>query len=196
MAHVAATYWDLQGTFDKKNGQSFAAVLISVDGRRIPRAKDFDTTTGKLKDSSLLLLDEAGARELANRLRGTEFQVRKLEVKPFTEKPKAPFTTSTLQQEANRKLGFTARRTMNAAQSLYENGFITYMRTDSTTLAEIAVKAARQLVQSEYGAEYLYPSPRIYSSKVKNCARGSRGDSAGGHGLSFTAVLEASAEGR
>ncbi len=168
MAHVAATYWDLQGVFDKKNGQSFAAVLISVDGRRIPRAKDFDATTGKLKDSSLLLLDEAGARELANRLRGTEFQVRKLEVKPFTEKPKAPFTTSTLQQEANRKLGFTARRTMNAAQSLYENGFITYMRTDSTTLAEIAVKAARQLVQSEYGAEYLYPSPRIYSSKVKN----------------------------
>ena len=116
----------------------------------------------------MLWLDGPAARALAERLRQTDFQVTGLEVKPFTERPKAPFTTSTLQQEANRKLGFTARRTMNTAQSLYENGLITYMRTDSTTLAEIAVQAARHLVRTEYGPEYLFETPRVYSSKVKN----------------------------
>jgi DNA topoisomerase-1 len=168
MSHVAATYWDLLGVFAKQDGQSFSAISVSIDGRRIPRAKDFDAATGQLKDSSLLWLDGPAAQALAERLRQTDFRVSALEVKPFTEKPKAPFTTSTLQQEANRKLGFTARRTMTTAQSLYENGFITYMRTDSTTLAEIAVKAARQLVRSEYGPEYLFETPRVYSSKVKN----------------------------
>jgi DNA topoisomerase-1 len=168
MAHVSATYWDLVGTFVKQNQQQFDATLVSVDGRRIPRAKDFDTATGKLKDEKLIQLDQAAAEQLAARIRQADFRVTSLEVKPFTEKPKAPFTTSTLQQEANRKLGFTARRTMTAAQSLYENGFITYMRTDSTTLAEIAIQAARNLVKSEYGSEYLYESPRTYVSKVKN----------------------------
>ncbi len=168
MAFVAATYWDLVGTFLKSDQQPFTATLVSVGGRRIPRAKDFDSRTGQLKDPSYLQMDEAAARGLAARLSEADFRVTALEVKPFTERPKPPFTTSTLQQEANRKLGYTARRTMTAAQSLYENGLITYMRTDSTTLAEVAVQSARKLVQSEYGPEYLYDSPRVYASKVKN----------------------------
>ena len=168
-AFVASNYWDVVARFAKQNhGQAFEATLVSVDGRRIPRAKDFDSATGAIIDDKLLLLDEPQAQELTRRLHGAEFRVVSLDVKPFTEKPKAPFTTSTLQQEANRKLGFTARRTMSAAQSLYENGFITYMRTDSTTLAEEAVKAARDLVRSEYGEKYLHRSVRVYASKVKN----------------------------
>lgn len=168
MAFVSSDYWDLIGTFAKQQGAQFETTLVSVDGRRIPRAKDFDSATGKLLNGNLLLLNEAAAKELADKLASADFSVTNLEVKPFTEKPKAPFTTSTLQQEANRKLGFTAKRTMAAAQGLYENGYITYMRTDSTTLADVALKAARNLVQSEYGPDYLYESPRVYASKVKN----------------------------
>ena len=96
-----------------------------------------------------------------------EFHVSDIDRKPYTTRPAPPFTTSTMQQEANRKLGFTARRTMQVAQNLYENGYITYMRTDSTTLAQVAVDAARELVRSEYGAEYLPERPRVYRSKVK-----------------------------
>ena len=166
MAHVSSTYWDILGTFAKLNAQQFDAGLVTVDGRRIPRAKDFDSSTGKLKDASCVQLDEKQAVALAARIANTQFVVTSLEVKPFTEKPKPPFTTSTLQQEANRKLGYTARRTMNVAQSLYENGYITYMRTDSTTLAEVAITSARQLVKSEYGDDYLYATPRVYASKV------------------------------
>ena len=168
MAFVSSTYWDLIGQFAKLSGENFEATLVSVDDRKVPRAKDFDSTTGKIKDPNLLLLDEKGALELAERLANAEFKVANLDVKPFTERPKPPFTTSTLQQEANRKLNFTARRAMNAAQSLYENGYITYMRTDSTTLADVAVKSARDLVKSEYGDKYLYDTPRVYASKVKN----------------------------
>ena len=168
MAFVSSTYWDLIGGFAKRAGQAFEATLMEVDGKRIPRAKDFDSTTGKIKNNDMLVLDEDAAKALAERLQGEEFKVTNLEVKPFTEKPKAPFTTSTLQQEANRKLGFSARRAMNAAQSLYQNGYITYMRTDSTTLADVAVKTARSLVKSEYGDDYLFDTPRVYASKVKN----------------------------
>jgi DNA topoisomerase-1 len=164
----SGTYFDLVGTFKTLRNQKFQAVLVSVEGKRIPSGKDFDGKTGKLKDSSLLLLDQAGADALANRLRGSKFKVLSVEEKPFTEKPKAPFTTSTLQQEANRKLGFTARRTMQVAQSLYENGYITYMRTDSTSLAKVAVDAARDLVRSQYGPDFLHPSERSYATKVKN----------------------------
>lgn len=166
--HVSATYWDLLGTFVKDDGQKLEAGLVSVDGRRIPRAKDFDSKTGQLREGNMLLMDEKAALELAERLATADFRATQLEVKPFSEKPKAPFTTSTLQQEANRKFGYTARRTMQAAQSLYENGYITYMRTDSTTLADVAVDAARRLVRTEYGPQYLYDSARVYSSKVKN----------------------------
>ncbi|XZE55631.1 type I DNA topoisomerase [Planctomycetaceae bacterium SH139] len=168
MAFRNATYWDLEGLFLTSSAESIAATLVSVAGRRIPSGKDFDSDTGQLKDPKLLQLDEAAATELAARLRTEAFKVTKVEVKPFTERPKAPFTTSTLQQEANRKLGFTARRTMQAAQKLYENGYITYMRTDSTTLAQVAVDAARDLVRSEYGPQFLHESPRVYASKVKN----------------------------
>src|SRR5262249_19346756 len=121
MAFVSATWCDLLATFANAGGKQFAATLISVNGKQIPAGKDFDSTNGKLKDSSLLLLDEKQVRELADRLTSADFRVTAVEVKPYTSKPYPPFTTSTLQQEANRKLGFTARRTMQGAQSLYEN---------------------------------------------------------------------------
>lgn len=168
IAFHSATYWDLEALFATADGQSLPAKLQSVEARRLPSGKDFDPATGRLKDDSLLLLDQQAADELAQRLRASDFQVTAVEVKPFTERPRAPFTTSTLQQEANRKLGFTARKTMQTAQRLYENGYITYMRTDSTTLSGEAVDAARNLVRSEYGDPFLHPDVRVYASKVKN----------------------------
>jgi DNA topoisomerase-1 len=169
MAFVSATYWDLLARLAKQAaGQQFEAELISVDGRPIPAGKDFDPATGKLKDAKFLQLDEAGARQLVERLKSATFRVASIEDKPYTSRPYPPFTTSTLQQEANRKLGFTARRTMQVAQSLYENGHITYMRTDSTSLASVAVEAARDLVTREYGREFLPESPRVYQTKVRN----------------------------
>jgi len=151
MAFVSATFWDLFARFAVDAGQSFQATLISVDGKKLPTGKDFDANTGILKNPNLMLLDQQGAADLLQRLQDAKFQIASLEDKPYTSRPYAPFTTSTLQQEANRKLGFTARRTMQVAQSLYENGHITYMRTDSTNLADVAVEAARDLVRSEYG---------------------------------------------
>jgi DNA topoisomerase I len=168
MAFHSATYWDLLATFAKTGGPQFEATMVAVNGRQIPAGKDFDSATGALKDPELLVLDEPAANELAARLRKADFKVKSLEVKPYTTRPYPPFTTSTLQQEANRKLGFTARRTMQAAQSLYENGHITYMRTDSTNLASVAIDTARKLVSSQYGPEYLPDSPRVYATKVKN----------------------------
>ena len=168
MAFVPATFWDLLGSFANKKSESFQAELISVDERRIPSSRDFDPATGQLKDASLLLLDERQVNELLDRVRGVECQVANLEDKPYSTRPYPPFTTSTLQQEANRKYGFTARHTMQVAQSLYETGHITYMRTDSTSLATVAVEAARQLVASQYGKEYLPDAPRTYQTKVKN----------------------------
>jgi DNA topoisomerase I len=168
MAFVSASYWDLIARFATSDGKEFEAELVSVDGRRVPVGKDFDSATGKIKDPQLLLLDETGAKTLADRLASAEFQVAAQEDKPYSRSPAAPFTTSTLQQEANRKLGFTARHTMSIAQSLYENGYITYMRTDSTNLAQVAIDAARDLVQAEYGPQFLPDTPRVYRSKVKN----------------------------
>ncbi|WDI41275.1 type I DNA topoisomerase [Bremerella sp. P1] len=167
MAFHSATYWDLVATFEV-DGQSFDATLVEADGKRVPSSRDFDSSTGKVNKEGLLLLDEDGANALLQRIKDTDFSVSNLENKPYTSKPAAPFTTSTLQQEANRKLGFTARRTMQVAQSLYENGYITYMRTDSTNLAQVAIDASRKLVESEYGKDYLPEKPRLYSSKVKN----------------------------
>ena len=165
---VDATYWDLDAIFTTASGEKLEATLQSVDGRKIPNGKDFDSSTGKLKKPELLQLSGEEASDLAAKLRTAEFTVTKVEVKPFTERPRPPFTTSTLQQEANRKLGFTAQRTMSAAQRLYENGYITYMRTDSMTLSNEAVHASRELVQSEYGSQFLSPQPRVYKGKVKN----------------------------
>jgi len=187
-AFVAATYWDLVGTF-ATNGQAFEATLVSVNGRRLPTGKDFDPDTGQLKNPDLLLLDESDASELLQRLQNASFCVSELEDKPYTTKPYAPFTTSTLQQEANRKLGFTARRTMQVAQSLYENGHITYMRTDSTNLAGVAVEAARELVRSEYGNEYLPESPRVYASKVKNAQEAHEAIRPAGHPFELPEAL-------
>lgn len=167
MAFHSATYWDLVATFEA-NGQAFDATLVEADGKRVPSGKDFDAATGKPLRDDLLLLDEAGATALLERIQKADFSVANLENKPYTTKPAAPFTTSTLQQEANRKLGYTARRTMQVAQSLYENGYITYMRTDSTNLAKEAIEASRNLVRSEYGEDYLPEQPRLYQSKVKN----------------------------
>ena len=167
-AFRSATYWDLTAQFSTSDGQSFDATLVSVDGRKIPSGKDFDSATGQIKDPGFMLMDETGAQQLLQKLKTGTFAVTKMQVKPYTQKPAAPFTTSTMQQEANRKLGFTARRTMSAAQSLYENGYITYMRTDSTSLAKVAVDAARELVGEEYGKDYLPEEPRTYRSTVRN----------------------------
>ena len=170
MAFVSATWWDLLGTFSKQGDakQRLETTLVSVDGKKLPSGKDFDQSNGKLKNDALLLMDGEAAKSLLDRIRTGEFRVASVEEKPYTTKPSAPFTTSTLQQEANRKLGFTARRTMQVAQSLYENGHITYMRTDSTNLSKLAVEEARNLVNSEYGADYLPAEPRTYTGKVKN----------------------------
>ena len=167
-AFRSATYWDLMAKFSTSDGQSFDATLVSVDGRKIPSGKDFDSATGQIKDPGFMLMDETEAQQLLQKLKTGTFAVTKMQVKPYTQKPAAPFTTSTMQQEANRKLGFTARRTMSAAQSLYENGYITYMRTDSTSLAKVAVDAARELVGEEYGTDYLPEEPRTYRSTVRN----------------------------
>ena len=191
-AFVSATYWDLLGTFETATDEQFTATLVSVDGKKIPAGKDFDQNTGKpFKPENLTILDEAAVGQLAERLKDTEFRITSVEDKPFTSKPSPPFTTSTMQQEANRKLGFTARRTMSTAQSLYENGHITYMRTDSTNLATVAVDAARDLVKSQYGGEYLPDAPRVYKSKVKNAQEAHEAIRPAGHPFELPASLKA-----
>ncbi|EDY48286.1 DNA topoisomerase I [Streptomyces clavuligerus] len=175
-AFTSAEYWDLTGTFatgrrgDASDPSSFTARLNTVDGQRVAQGRDFGPD-GLLKSGSsaqVLHLDEANARALAAALENTSFTVRSVESKPYRRAPYAPFRTTTLQQEASRKLGFGAKATMQVAQKLYENGFITYMRTDSTTLSETAVAAARAQVTQLYGAGYLPEKPRVYAGKVKN----------------------------
>ncbi|MER7730786.1 type I DNA topoisomerase [Streptomyces erythrochromogenes] len=172
IAFRSAEYWDLTGTFstgragDPSDPSSLVARLNTVDGKRVAQGRDFGAN-GQLK-SEVLHLDEAGARALAAALADTAFAVRSVESKPYRRSPYAPFRTTTLQQEASRKLGFGAKATMQVAQKLYENGFITYMRTDSTTLSDTAVAAARAQVTQLYGADYLPEKPRVYAGKVKN----------------------------
>ncbi|GGN74522.1 DNA topoisomerase 1 [Streptomyces albiflavescens] len=173
IAFRSAEYWDLTGTFgtgragDPSDPSSLVARLTTVDGKRVAQGRDFDSL-GRLKSANTLHLDEANARALAAALENTNFSVRSVESKPYRRSPYAPFRTTTLQQEASRKLGFGAKATMQVAQKLYENGFITYMRTDSTTLSDTAVAAARAQVTHLYGADYLPPQPRTYAGKVKN----------------------------
>ena len=174
IAFRSAEYWDLTGTFstgragDVSDPGTFGARLSAVDGRRVAQGRDF-TSLGVLKDGSTVLhLDEADARTLAAGLADTAFTVRSVESKPYRRSPYAPFRTTTLQQEASRKLGFGAKATMQVAQKLYENGYITYMRTDSTILSDTAVAAARAQVTQLYGADYLPDKPRTYAGKVKN----------------------------
>lgn len=171
MRFVAADYWDIDAILAvQTNGRErIETRLIELDGKRVAVGKDFEDTTGRLKPGAdVMLLDGAVAGALADRLRGQKFRVADVQQKPFTNKPYAPFITSTLQQEAGRKLRFTAQRTMRTAQSLYENGYITYMRTDSTTLSAQAITAARTQVTELYGKEYLPDAPRTYASRSKN----------------------------
>ncbi|MEE8556056.1 MAG: type I DNA topoisomerase, partial [bacterium] len=164
MAFHSATYWDLLGEFAKGSGQVLKADLISLDGKRLVTGRDFDSTTGKVQADreGLVHLDEEAAQTLREGLQSAEWSVTLAERKPYTSQPAAPFTTSTLQQEAGRKLGFTAQRTMAAAQSLYERGYITYMRTDSTTLSDQALNSARSQIRARYGEASLPAEPRVY----------------------------------
>ncbi|MEU8587176.1 type I DNA topoisomerase [Streptomyces sp. NPDC048664] len=173
IAFRSASYWDLTGTFatgragDASDPSSLVARLTNVDGKRVAQGRDFDSL-GQLKSANTLHLDEQNARALAAALENTRFSVRSVESKPYRRSPYAPFRTTTMQQEASRKLGFGAKATMQVAQKLYENGFITYMRTDSTTLSDTAISAARAQVTQLYGANYLPEKPRTYAGKVKN----------------------------
>ena len=164
MRFVSAQWWDLLATFDP---ESFAARLVAVDGRRVAQGRDFGPD-GALRGDDVVLLDEEAARGLAGRLQESSFRVARVEQKPYVRRPSAPFMTSTLQQEASRKLRFSAQTTMRIAQRLYENGYITYMRTDSTTLSESALAAARAQAASLYGPEYVPDKPRRYERRVKN----------------------------
>jgi DNA topoisomerase I len=165
-----AVYWDLAGTFAGSQGDAFKATLISLDGRRLVTGKDFDDRTGELAGDKAALahLRAEDAEALRERLAGAAWGVTRVERKPYTSQPSAPFTTSTLQQEGNRKLGLTSRDTMRLAQGLYERGYITYMRTDSTTLSDQAVGAARSQIRELYGEDYLPAQPRVYTARVKN----------------------------
>src|ERR1019366_1914159 len=197
MAFRTARYWDLEAVFAAASeaatadvNLSFPAGLVSVDGRRVAQGRDF-APTGELRNPDVLYLDGSrstilddaahdhqaapagvihrlSAAALADRLEGAGFSVKSVERKPYRRSPYAPFRTTTLQQEASRKLGFSAKYTMSVAQRLYENGHITYMRTDSIQLSQTAITAARRQARELYGAEYVPEAPRVYTSKVKN----------------------------
>ena len=166
-AFHSALYYDLKAELQAKD-DAFDATLIRVDGKRIATGKDFDPNTGNLKNDKVLLLSKAQADELVKELNKGDFTVSDIEEKIKNSHPKPPFTTSTLQQEAARKLRSSARKTMRTAQRLYERGFITYMRTDSTTLSEEGLNGARNEIMSRFGKEYLPDSTRSYATKVKN----------------------------
>src|SRR5690349_17120599 len=191
IAFRPAAYWDLEAIFTpvKDDASSFPGRLAAVDGRRVAQGRDF-SPAGELRNADLLYLEGAtsagdakaaanghspagvvhrmSAPGLAERLTGVPFTVKSVERKPYRRSPYAPFRTTTLQQEASRKLSFSAKYTMSTAQRLYENGHITYMRTDSITLSQTAISAARAQARELYGAEYVPDAPRVYTSKVKN----------------------------
>ena len=164
IAYKRASYWDIEGTFDP---QSFSASLVAVDGKKIAQGKDFDSLA-KLKDSTLVHVDEETAKSLCSSLANAAFEVRSVDDRPYSSKPKAPFMTSTMQQAASGRLKWGAQRTMRVAQALYERGYITYMRTDSTTLSDTALNAARKQAAELYGADHVSEAPRRYDRKVKN----------------------------
>jgi len=164
IAFVVASYWDIEGVFDPGE---FTARLVALDGRTVAQGRDFGADA-QLRSADLVHLDEAAARALAESLAGADFTVRAVQRKPYRRKPAAPFMTSTLQQEASRKLRFSSQTTMRVAQRLYDNGYITYMRTDSTTLSESALKAARDQARSLFGPDSVPADARRYDRKVKN----------------------------
>ena len=166
MAFISSKWWDLTAQCEA----GFNARLLSLDGKRVAATNDFDANGG-LKEKSLaniLLLDEAGANELVQSLTGKSLTVKSTDESPRTERPKAPFTTSTMQQDAGSRLGWGAQLTMRVAQRLYENGYITYMRTDSVTLSKSAIDSARNSAKALYGADYIPATPRVYEGKSKN----------------------------
>ena len=165
MAFRSAEYWDLLATFDPG---AFEARLVSLEGARVAQGRDFEPTTGELRESGVVQLDEARARTLATSLTDSTFAVRSVDERPYRRKPAAPFRTATLQQEASRKLRFSAQTTMRVAQRLYEAGYITYMRTDSTTLSESAIAAARAQVAELFGEDFVPAKPRQYGRAVAN----------------------------
>ncbi|MEJ2292478.1 MAG: type I DNA topoisomerase [Deinococcales bacterium] len=172
MRFTPATYWDLQARL-RKDASAFGAVLTHLDGVRLAGGRDFDADTGRLKEGveagrDVLLLGEADARRLAEQARVAPWQVASVEERSATRSPSAPFTTSTLQQEASRKLGLAAKDTMRVAQELYENGYITYMRTDSTHLSQEAVEGSREAIERRYGSDYLSPRPRQFKGTARN----------------------------
>jgi DNA topoisomerase-1 len=175
MAFHAADYWSLEGTFavprpgtatDEGEPTTVRAKLVSVDDSRVATGKDFDPATGRVS-GDVVHLDEAGARGLAARLEGRQVSVGRVDEKPYRRRPYAPFTTSTLQMDAGRKLGWSSAQTMRVAQRLYENGHITYMRTDSTNLSQEAINAARSQARELYGDAYVPAEARRYKSKAK-----------------------------
>ena len=170
MAFRSGSYWDLEGTFGEPTSPAFPATLVTLDGKRLASGRDFDADTGRLaRRTPTSRCSTRPARPRSpTRLEDQPFTVASVETRAHTERPKAPFITSTLQQEAGRKLGFSSARTMHVAQGLYERGLITYMRTDSTSLSAQAVSAARSQIRRMYGDDYLPDQPRQYRSKVKN----------------------------
>ncbi len=167
MAFCPASWWDAKVTLEHEHSR-FPAAVVGLDGKTLAQGRDFGSDGKLLAARKVLVLDEAGATRLATGLAGRNACVRAVEEKEYGSSPKAPFTTSTLQQEAGRKLGMTAKRAMQAAQRLYENGFITYMRTDSVTLSAQAIAAARELVGARYGKQYVPPAPRQWEGKSRN----------------------------
>ncbi len=168
MKFRSGTYWDLKAELNAKNGNGFEAILTTVGGKRIATGKDFDENTGQLKDgSNVLLLEEVPTKDLQARVKAGDWSVKSIEQRRQTRKPSPPFTTSSLQQEANRKLNMTARQAMQTAQRLYEAGHITYMRTDSVNLSGEAMTAARGRIDDLYGGDFLSESPRQFTGKTK-----------------------------
>lgn len=165
MAFVPAGYWSIEGSFAPAADldTTFGATLVSVDEKKVATGRDFDSDGKANKD--VVVLDQQSATELANGLQESAFEVISVESKPYTRRPYPPFRTSTLQQEAGRKLRYSSSRTMSVAQRLYESGYITYMRTDSVELSDAAVSTSRSQITKLYGKEYLSPSPRKYSGK-------------------------------
>lgn len=169
MAFISAEYWDLSASLQTQGNakEEFDARLTAIDGKRVALGRDFDDR-GQLKGDEVVVVKQSQAHALADALQGATFDVSSVEHKPYTRKPYAPFMTSTLQQEAGRRLHYTSERTMRIAQRLYENGHITYMRTDSTSLSKQGLNAARGAASSIFGSEYVSEAPRIYDRKVKN----------------------------
>jgi DNA topoisomerase-1 len=179
MAFRSASYWDVAGTFAPQDAGSaggeaanaFPARLVALDGTRVATGRDFDDTgqlTAAARTAAVVHLDRPAVTALVDALDGAPVAVRSVEEKPYTRRPAAPFTTSTLQQEASRKLRLSSRQAMRVAQGLYENGYITYMRTDSTVLSEQAISAARRQAAQLYGPDFVPDRPRLYASKSKN----------------------------